>query len=410
MELSESSQNLMRSLLNNFQPAPACFLEDGPSDAGFEKLSKSLYSEMNAAYRATIGSLPTPTFNTFEESLSGVPRSPLLDTLPTDLQDIVLSEAVGSSTYDWKIGERSIRISLVFYSQEKMEDIGKALDLVSLMATWLRMACKVARTNCSCRSLQTVVYLLPNKKMLPESLISTIGKSHVNSGVATSCQERGEICIYRAEEALKVFVHETFHALGLDTAGYDDVASLKELQQLFPIENADISLREAYTEWWARVINSALVCYKNNMHIEDPYEGFSVCLTFSINMERTFALFQVRKILRHMGLTFSSTYGTDDSSDTARRVLYREDTPVFSYYILVALMLFDFSALSDTFFDQNVRLFKLQARSAPYAALVDSVHRALSNPCLSDTMLRVTNYDDDPVTARTTRMSIIELP
>jgi len=93
----------------------------------------------------------------------------------------------------------------------------------------------------------------------------------------------------------------------------------------------------------------------------------------------------------------------------ARRVLYREDTPVFSYYILVALMMFDFSALSDSFFKQNVGLFKLQTRAAPYAALVESVHRALSNPCLSDTMLRVTNYNDDLVTERTTRMSIIEL-
>lgn len=409
MELSEASQNLMRSLLNNFQTRPACFLDDDPSDAGFAKLSKSLYSKINAAYGVTIGSLPRPTFNTFEDGVSGVPRSPLLDTLPVGLRDIVLADAIGSMTYDWNIRGRSIRVSLVFYSEEEMDDVGKTLDLVSLMATWLQMACKVARANCSRRSLNTVIYLLPNKKVLPDSLISTIGKSHVNSGVATSCQERGEICVYRKEEALKVFIHETFHAMGLDTAGYDDTTSLRELDQLFPIDNADISLKEAYTEWWARVINSALICYKNNMHLADPYEGFAVCLTFAINMERTFALFQVKKILRHMGLTFPTLYGMNDSNATARRVLYREDTPVFSYYILVALMLFDFSALSDSFFDQNVGLFKLQARAAPHGALVDSVRRALANPSLSDTMMRVTNYNGDPITAKTTRMSIIEL-
>ena len=409
MELSGASQNLMKSLLNNFQTAPPCFMDDGPDNDGFKKLSKSLYAETSAAYGTTIGSLPTPTFLTFEDDLSGVPRSPLLDTLPGDLRDVALRDAVGASTYDWDIGTRRIRLSLVFYSQEEMDDVGKALDLVSLMATWLRMACRVARANCSSRSLQSVIYLLPNKKVLPISLVSTIGKAHVNSGVATACQERGEICVYRKEEVLKVFIHETFHALGLDTVGYDDVASLKELDQLFPIEHVDISLKEAYTEWWARIINSALVCYKNNMHRADPYEGFAVCLTFAINMERTFALFQVKKILRHMGLTLSNLYGTDESSASARRVLYREDTPVFSYYVLVALMLFDFSVLSSAFFDQNVGLFKLQTRAAPYAALVDSIHRALSNPCLSDTMIRVTNYDDDPVTERTTRMSIIEL-
>jgi hypothetical protein len=407
MELSGASQNLIKSLLNNFQTSPPCFMDDSPGAAGFQKLSKSLHTEITAAYRATISSLPTPKFLTFKHNSSAIPKSPLLDTLPAYLRDIVLTEAVGSQTYNWDIGSRSMRLSLVFYSQENMEDIGKAMDLVSLMATWLRMACKVSRANCSHRSLQTIIYLLPNKKVLPNSLVSTIGKIHVNSGVATSCQERGEICVYREEEVLKVFIHETFHALGLDTAGYDDLASLKELNQVFPIENADISLKEAYTEWWARIINSALICYKSKSHT--TYDEFVVCLTFTVNMERTFALFQVKKILRHMGLTFASLYGTDASSRAARRVLYREDTPVFSYYILVALMLFDFSALSDTFVDQNVGLFKLQTRAAPYAALVDSVHRALSNPCLSDTMMRVTNYNDDPVTERTTRMSIIEL-
>lgn len=397
----------MKSLLNNFQTAPPCFMDDSPGDVGFQKLSKSLYTEINTAYTAAISSLPTPKFLNFEHDLSGIPRSPLLDTLPADLRDIAMTEAVGSTTYTWDIGARSMKLTLVFYSQEKMEDIGKALNLVSLMATWLRMACKVARANCSRRSLQTIIYLLPNKKVLPDSLVSTIDKIHVNSGVATSCQERGEICIYREEEVLKVFIHETFHALGLDTAGYDDAVSLKELDQLFPVENAEFSLKEAYTEWWARVINSALVCYKNKPYT--TYDEFVVCLTFAVNMERTFALFQVKKILRHMGLTFDSLYGTDESSRTARRILYRENTPAFSYYILVAIMLFDFSALSEMFFDQNIMLFKLQARAAPYAALVDSVHKALSNPCLSDTMMRVTNYNDDPITQRTTRMSIIEL-
>jgi len=409
MELSEASQNLMKSLLNNFQTSPACFLEDRSGSAAFQKLSKSLYSEINASYRVSIGTLPMPKYTTFKRNTPSVPRSPLLDTMPADLRDIVINNAVGSATYNWNIGVRNIRISLVFYSREKMDDIGWTLDLVSLMATWLRMACNVARESCSSRSLQTIIYLLPNKKVLPESLINTIGQMHVNSGVATSCQERGEICIYREEEVLKVFVHETFHALGLDTAGYDDQISLNKINELFPIENANISLREAYTEWWARVINCALVCYKNNIHLVQPYDSFAVCLTFAINIERTFALFQVKKILRHMGLTLASTHSTDESSEMARRVLYREDTPVFSYYILVALMMFDFSALSDSFFKQNVGLFKLQTRAAPYAALVESVHRALSNPCLSDTMLRVTNYNDDLVTERTTRMSIIEL-
>ena len=45
-------------------------------------------------------------------------------------------------------------------------------------------------------------------------------QSHVNSGYTYTCKENNEIVIYREEEWLKVLIHESFHAYGLDFSSF----------------------------------------------------------------------------------------------------------------------------------------------------------------------------------------------
>ena len=94
----------------------------------------------------------------------------------------------------------------------KLEDFD---ILVRKMLTWLKVASKYSKNDCS-QTLDIYCYLTPHQKILPNSQLTTLSPHHVNSAVTTSCSRNGEICLFRIEELFKVFIHETFHNLGLD--------------------------------------------------------------------------------------------------------------------------------------------------------------------------------------------------
>ena len=165
------------------------------------------------------------------------------------------------------------------------------------------------------------LYMTPLKKLLP--LHSTIGVDNVNSGMNTRdryCsqhEETNEIVIYREEDWFKVFIHESIHSFRLD---FDDPMK-EEMTRMFSV-NSEINLFEAYTEFWAKMIN-ILVCASL---MEDNFTGVIQMMNVMVQMDKQFAVFQVVKILRHMGLTYSDLLkGTNK---------YREGTNVFSYFVL----------------------------------------------------------------------------
>jgi hypothetical protein len=63
--------------------------------------------------------------------------------------------------------------------------------------------------------------------------------------------------LYRMEEWFKVFIHETFHCLGLDFSGMNVSNSNKQILQLFPGCSRDMDVRvyETYCEIWAETLD-----------------------------------------------------------------------------------------------------------------------------------------------------------
>ena len=64
------------------------------------------------------------------------------------------------------------------------------------------------------------LFMTDFKKEIPKSTVDVIDVMNVNSGLSDVCQRDSEIIIYRKEEWFKVFIHETFHSLGLDFSNY----------------------------------------------------------------------------------------------------------------------------------------------------------------------------------------------
>jgi len=148
-----------------------------------------------------------------------------------------------------------------------------------------------------------------------------------------TCPKNSEIVIFRKEEWFKVFIHETFHNFGLDFSGINNEICKQRILSLFPVKS-DVNLFEAYSEFWAKIINCIFCSYmqlKNKNDIRAFLSNFEIL----INLERIYSLFQMVKVLQFMNLTYEQLY---KSNNELLSLLYKEQTNVLSYYVITLLL------------------------------------------------------------------------
>ena len=237
------------------------------------------------------------------------------------------------------VGGREINIYFtLFYDKDHIEKdhIEKYVNYVRMIYLWLHICGQYATKNCT-EQLNIFVYPTPFMKNLPENNITTMGPEHVNTAFTMACTKNNQLIIFREEEWFKVFIHETFHAYGLDFALSDISVLKKSLNSLFPL-NSDFDVYEAYTETWARIINCALCSFnaleKKNKKVP---KVFLENLNFCLELERMFALYQCVKVLGFMGMDYKDIHLPSEKNN-----LFRENTHVFSYYVLTSIFLNDY--------------------------------------------------------------------
>jgi len=98
-------------------------------------------------------------------------------------------------------------------------------------------------------------YWTPWKKQI--DIHSNLTELNVNTGFTTQSSSNSvrEVVIFRAEEAFKVFLHESFHLFSLDVAFTNHLAQQGNrcMRQRFGTTCRG-KLYEAYTETWARIL------------------------------------------------------------------------------------------------------------------------------------------------------------
>ena len=175
------------------------------------------------------------------------------------------------------------------------------------------------------------LYLTPFPKILSDSVI---GVDHINTGInvkTANCSDKhhdsiNEITIYREEDWFKVFIHEAIHSFRLDFSETGE----EHLKHMFPVET-EYNLYEAYTEFWAEIINM-MYCA---ITMEDGFDNVMDLLNKMIQIERRFSLYQTIKVLNHMELTYDSVFTSTKK--------YREETHVFAYFILKQCFMYNFN-------------------------------------------------------------------
>ena len=285
-------------------------------------------------------------------------------------------------------------------------------DYVYRILFWLYVILQYSTNKKCSKTLNIYLYLTSLMKFLPKES-EKISSENVNTGYTTTCSKDSDIVIYRESEWFKVFIHESFHNLGLDFSDMDNNITKDLILKIFPVKS-DVKLYEAYTDSWAKLCN-IFVCsyfsYNNNI------DNFINTVISMVNIEISFAFFQAIKILKFIGLTYFDLHAIDDKSKTLRNRLYYEKTSVLSYYIISAIILHNYQGFVE-FCDKNndtlLQFNKTKRSQIKFYEFIEENYRTQSTinyvNCITDLINNIKgDKHDENYLIKTMRKSLYEM-
>ena len=203
---------------------------------------------------------------------------------------------------------------------------------IKFILIWLYILNIYSPKHCV-NKLTVYLYFTNLIKQLPNHKSIVLDKCHINTAFTYSCPGDAEIVLYRKEEWMKVFIHETFHTFGLDFSNMSQNTIQPFIHNHFSIK-IDACLYESYTEFWGEIIHMLFLSY--SFHSENK-TLFIQSFYNILNIEINHTLLQVNKIFHHMDLHYLHFL------NKSLTIQYKENTPVFSYYIIKSILLFHFN-------------------------------------------------------------------
>jgi hypothetical protein len=304
-------------------------------------LSPSSKSFLKSLYDIAINT-EKPLYKTISQNKPCLPNKPfpkgqILDTMNDYVKSHVYQMNKSVTEIQLSVGSRIYNIHFVCKAGITL----KIDHYLTLMNIWLHIASRFADPNCS-KVVNVYLYLTEMQKLLPAEFGETIDVEHVNTAFTTKCYAETEILIFRKEEWFKVFIHESFHNLGLD---FDSSAKNKRfLRSIFPLQS-NCLLEETYCEFWAELLNILVL----NSVKKTPWDRVYINVERQIQIERKFSIFQSSKILDYFDLNYVELFEKSPESEQLRKD-FKEDTEVFCYYILKTILLYHCNACLEWIF------------------------------------------------------------
>ena len=264
------------------------------------------------------------------------PKTFSVHGFPDKARKTIDEYALTSLHYSCHLYDRAFDIYFVLEQSADEIKIEKYNTYVDYILYWFYIVNKHASKSCTDK-LSVFIYHTFLTKALPSTNIEVLDEDNVNTGFTRTCQPSGEIVIYRLEEGFKVLLHESMHKYGLDFSDMANTGCHSKILGLFPIKS-DVNLFEAYTEFWARIMNILFCSYANASNKTDINEMLTNS-EFFVNFERIFAFYQMTKVLKFMDIEYRHLIEKTAYSDSLRKTFYKENTNVLSYYILTTILL-----------------------------------------------------------------------
>ena len=282
-----------------------------------------------------------------------------IQSIGPHITKVILNKPYFEQTFQLQLGTNKYNIT--FYHPKNKMSNSQIQDYFSdccmKMYIWLCYVQPFIRKNCS-KIMDIYIWFTNEKKQLEQQEKHFTSK-HANSAFTTSCKSETTICIYRKEEWFKVFIHETFHSLGLDFSHIMNDKYEQQIISLFPVKSTQgIRVYESYCEVWAELYHILFVAFFQSTTKED-FKNLTIELYLH---EIQFSAFQVVKILKQYDPSLN--YESFINRQTPDIV---ESTSVLSYYIIKFVLLFycrDFESWCKT--HNSLQLFlQFQSKNIP---------------------------------------------
>jgi hypothetical protein len=268
----------------------------------------------------------------------------------------------------------------------KIETYNKHIDNIVL---WLYILNEYSSKKCS-PNFTTYFYFTKLEKKTPDSNIDIIDQIHVNTGFTTTCPVDSEIVIFREEEWFKVFIHETFHNFALDFSDMNNDVCHRTILNIFNV-NSQVNLYEAYTEFWAEIMNIVFCSFLSLKKKEDEEEFLTNC-EFLINFERTHSFFQMVKALDFMGLKYKDLYNKKHESEIMRSTLYKENTNVLAYYVIKTVMLNNYQSFLSWCKTHNLSLLQFKKTASNQSEFCRFIEKNYKTRSMIDNVEKMENF------------------
>jgi len=268
-------------------------------------------------------------------------------------------------SYENIIDNKKFVLEFIVYDKININNLDK---IVKNMLIFLQILIKISNNSnneineCSKDGISITFFLTPFLKKLnitetetETKTKETLGAKNVNSGFNYICLNSGSIFIYRKEDFFKVFVHESVHGYGIDRALHIDFSkneNYNKFLKLFAFANihtTNVGINEAITEFWTSLLYLCINSYQDSKNLSSFISNFERLY----KLELVHALYQISKILHYNNLTYNSFIKNSNSK-------YRENSHIFSYFIVKTMMLLNHEhMLNSQVFDLN-NIFKLE--------------------------------------------------
>jgi hypothetical protein len=259
------------------------------------------------------------------------PSSFDLRSFPETIIEHIDSTASIEMTYNFSLKERNITVHFILENSNDITNCDKHINLIIHLMCILNI---YSNKMCS-KKLTIFIYMTSLQKELPKTNAHVLDQTNVNTAFTRTCMHTAEIVIFRKEEWFKVLIHESFHNFGLDFADMNNNECHAKILRMFKV-SSEVNLFEAYTEFWAEILNACLCSFLILQNKNDVNE-FLLNVDFFINFERTYSFFQLVKTLDFMGVTYTDLY-----SSSLKNSNYKEKSNILAYYIIKTILIHNF--------------------------------------------------------------------
>ena len=289
--------------------------------------------------------------------------------------------------YSFKVEHRKIEVIFYLqdYDEKKVTLCGERMEKIITLLFFLS---KYSNNKCS-KHLKIHCCLTNLRKQLPSDMLDVLDVEHINTAVTTSCTTSGSLIIYRQEEWFKVLIHELFHVMGLDFSTIHSDMYTSKLREELNVDS-EYLVYETYCEFWATIINTLFYTYFVLYSLSDLDEiGFNDFYTINkvnLNIETTFSLIQVNKILSHMHLEYQQLWSDKIQHKSLRKMLYKENTNVLAYYIFKTALLVNKEQIFEWIYKHNINLLNFKETPDNIKMFCDEIIRLSKKPSTINTI------------------------